>query len=257
MVINIHAGHCPDGGIGSGAVGIVKESTEARKICKATVKWLKEAGHEVHDVTVGDNMAQNGCLKELTSRCNARAAALNISIHLNSFNGSASGVETLAVGYGGIKGQFADAFLDGMTAAGFKSRGKKTTSTLYVLNHTVDPCVLVECFFCDSKTDTDLYAKLGPDAIGKIIAEAVHGATITMGVKAGNTVRVIKDQDKDELKRNPLRIRKKAGGKQVGSLIYGSSVKVLAVETADGVPYGKIGDGMWISVAADAVEVVK
>lgn len=29
---NIHAGHCPDGKGASGAVGILKESTEARKV---------------------------------------------------------------------------------------------------------------------------------------------------------------------------------------------------------------------------------
>ena len=34
MKINVHAGHNPDGKIDCGAVGLIKESTEARKVKK-------------------------------------------------------------------------------------------------------------------------------------------------------------------------------------------------------------------------------
>ena len=34
MRINVHAGHNPDGKIACGSIGIIKESTEARKVVK-------------------------------------------------------------------------------------------------------------------------------------------------------------------------------------------------------------------------------
>ena len=41
---NVHAGHCPDGKGASGAVGLLKESTEARKVKKLVIKKLKQKG---------------------------------------------------------------------------------------------------------------------------------------------------------------------------------------------------------------------
>ena len=32
MVINVHAGHNPDGKVACGAIGIIRESTEARNV---------------------------------------------------------------------------------------------------------------------------------------------------------------------------------------------------------------------------------
>ena len=41
MRINVHAGHNPDGKIACGAIGIIKESTEARKVVKELKKILR------------------------------------------------------------------------------------------------------------------------------------------------------------------------------------------------------------------------
>ena len=48
MVINVHAGHNPDGKIACGAVGLVKESTEARKIKDEVIRFLKDSGCTVY-----------------------------------------------------------------------------------------------------------------------------------------------------------------------------------------------------------------
>ena len=42
MKINVHAGHNPDGKIACGAVGLIKESTEARKVKKKVIKLLRK-----------------------------------------------------------------------------------------------------------------------------------------------------------------------------------------------------------------------
>ena len=46
--INVHAGHNPDGKIGSGAVGLIKESKENRKVLKQVIKYLRVFGFKVY-----------------------------------------------------------------------------------------------------------------------------------------------------------------------------------------------------------------
>ena len=48
---NIHAGHCPQGQGASGAVGILQESVEDRKVKNRVISALKGAGHTVYDCT--------------------------------------------------------------------------------------------------------------------------------------------------------------------------------------------------------------
>jgi N-acetylmuramoyl-L-alanine amidase len=37
MIINVHAGHNPDGKVACGAIGIIRESTEARRVKDAVI----------------------------------------------------------------------------------------------------------------------------------------------------------------------------------------------------------------------------
>ena len=45
MVINVHAGHNPDGKVACGAIGIIRESTEARNVKNEVIRQLKGLGH--------------------------------------------------------------------------------------------------------------------------------------------------------------------------------------------------------------------
>ena len=51
---NIHAGHNPDGKVACGAVGIIKESTQARKVKEYVCNFLREEGHYAYDCTCND-----------------------------------------------------------------------------------------------------------------------------------------------------------------------------------------------------------
>lgn len=44
MRIGVHAGHNPDGKIGCGAIGLIKESTENRNVKNEVIRLLKLAG---------------------------------------------------------------------------------------------------------------------------------------------------------------------------------------------------------------------
>ena len=52
---NVHAGHCPQGKGASGAVGLLQESVEDRKVKNRVISALKNAGHTVYDCTCEEN----------------------------------------------------------------------------------------------------------------------------------------------------------------------------------------------------------
>ena len=71
MKINVHAGHNPDGKIACGAVGLIKESTQARKVKGYVIKYLKAAGHTVYDCTCNNGTSQSDVLNRIGTKCNA------------------------------------------------------------------------------------------------------------------------------------------------------------------------------------------
>ena len=84
MIINVHAGHNPAGKIACGAVGLIDESTENRKVKEEVIQELRELGHTVYDCTVNNGASQADVLKRIVEKCNAHTADLDISIHFNS-----------------------------------------------------------------------------------------------------------------------------------------------------------------------------
>ena len=101
MRINVHAGHNPDGKKACGAVGLMKESTEARNVKNEVIRQLKQLGHTVYDCTCEDGTSQANVLTKIVNACNAHAVDLDVSIHFNSGagdkngNGKTTGVEVL------------------------------------------------------------------------------------------------------------------------------------------------------------------
>lgn len=155
MRFNIHAGHNPDGKIACGAVGIIKESTEARLVKNEVIRLLREVGHTVHDCTVDDGVSQNNVLSKIVQKCNANAVDYDISIHFNAGNGS--GTECYVYPNDDNSKKMGDAICTSIAKLGFKNRGTKENRELYVLRRTNSSAILVECCFVDSSTDTSLY----------------------------------------------------------------------------------------------------
>lgn len=61
----------------------------------------------------------------------------------------------------------------GYGAKGFRNRGIKNGTSLYVIKNTNSPAMLVELFFLDNQIDQTLYKKLGAKAIAQAIADAI------------------------------------------------------------------------------------
>lgn len=177
--INIHAGHNPDGKIACGAVGLIKESTEARLIVKKIKKYLKDSDVMVYDCTCNNGSSQSDILQKIVKKCNAHDVDLDVSIHFNSGrnnlkgDGKIGGVEVLMRSTNGIRGTAGSKICKKMEKLGFTNRGIKETKSLYFLNHTKAPAILIEVCFVDDKDDVILYKKNKEE-----IAEAISNVLV-------------------------------------------------------------------------------
>lgn len=180
MIINVHAGHNPDGKIACGAVGFIKESTEARKVKDEVISQLRALGHTVYDCTVNDGLSKSDILKKIVAKCNGHAADLDVSIHFNSAanladDGKTTGTEVLVYsGYSKARDE-AEAVCKAIAELGFKNRGVKFRPDLYVLRNTSAPAMLVECCFVNDKDDVELY---GPYKMARAIVKGITGMTV-------------------------------------------------------------------------------
>ncbi len=182
MRINIHAGHNPEGKIACGAVGLIKESTEARKVKDKVIAMLKSQGHIVYDCTVDNGKSQNDVLKKIVKKCNAHTVDLDVSIHFNSGandkvgNGKTTGTEVFIYSSTSKAKKYAQNIVNAIVALGFKNRGVKYSTSLYVLKKTQSPALLIECCFVDDKDDVNLY---NADKVAQAIVKGITGATVS------------------------------------------------------------------------------
>ena len=175
MKIAVRGGH---NFLATGCEGLINEVVEDRKVKDSVIKYLKQLGHEVLDVTPG-NMDEDSDLAYGVNKANNWGAELFISIHFNkaynSYNG-AIGTETWVYSKrDNIKQdeEIALRIVNAIAGLGFKNRGVKERIDLYELKSTKMASIIVEVCFVEATEDVALYKRLGPDAIGKAIAEAI------------------------------------------------------------------------------------
>ena len=181
MKMTISAGHTPDGMGSCGAVGYIKESTEARKIVESAKGYLKE--HTVYDCTDKYNHTKSENLRYITNQCNKHSVDIHASVHLNACkkvkaDGKTKGVEVLITGNFDSAKEKAEQICKNISALGFTNRGVKIRKDLYFLNQTKGASLLVECLFVDDEDDYKLYKKVGSEAIGKAIAYGLQGKDV-------------------------------------------------------------------------------
>ena len=175
MKISVRGGHCPKV---AGASALIDELTEDRKVKDSVIKYLKQLNHEVLDVTPPDSTSTSSSdLIYGVNKANNFGADLFISIHFNkcydSYNG-ALGSESCVYS----ENEYGKRIVNALSGLGFKNRGQKVRTGLYELSHTNMTSVIVETCFVEATEDVVLYKKLGSDAIGKTIAEAIANQKI-------------------------------------------------------------------------------
>ena len=244
MKINIHAGHNPDGKIACGAVGLIKESTEARKIKDKVIQYLRKAGHTAYDCTCNDGTSQNDVLKKIITKCNSYTVDLDVSIHFNSGandkkgNDKTTGTEVLVYSEKSKSLDEAKRIVSKLASIGFKNRGVKIRNDLYYLRKTKAPALLIEVCFVDDVDDVALYKK-NIDKIAKTIAEAIVNKKIST-----NTVSSVKYIVTASI----LNIRKGSGTKYaLTGQVYKKGTEVTVTQYNSSKTWGLTSKG-WVSM---------
>lgn len=197
MKINVHAGHnfkVP------GASGIFSETSEDRKVKDLVISKLKALGHTVYDCTDEIATTVRGNLEEIVRKCNAHAVDLDVSIHFNAATGSGHGVEVCVYSMNSKSVPQAKNIATAISELGFTKRhesdgGLIERNGLYVLRHTNSPALLIECCFCDSKTDAALYKA---ETMANAIVKGITGQTTSASTTTSNNTATSTTTTKEE-----------------------------------------------------------
>ena len=168
MIIATRGGHCAKV---IGAVGVVNEYVEMQKLYPEVAAVLRANGHTVIDCN-SNASSQSDDLKYGVDKANAARADIFFSLHMNAFNGSALGTECWTYSSGSAGNLEARRIVKNMASKGFRDRGVKHKG-FYELKYTNMAAIIVETCFCDSKTDTDIFKRLGYKAIARLIANGI------------------------------------------------------------------------------------
>lgn len=150
------------------------------KWCKAFSRQvaaaLKKNGHQVSRIVCPE--------KTFVSSAEERAYKLHlihreaydlvIELHLNAASPAASGAEVL---YKSAAGKNYAASIQSELSTVFRDRGIKQRTDLYMLSQTKPPAVLIETFFCTSKSDYRLAKGIQKRTkLAKLIACGIENA---------------------------------------------------------------------------------
>lgn len=168
MKIGINCGHTTVNP-GTGAVGYINESAETRNVGYKVMEKLKALGHTVVDCTINKASSNNAYLSRAVELANNTTLDVFVSIHFNA--GGGKGVEVYT--YEGRQYADAVAVCKNIEKLGFKNRGVKAGSKLYVIRKTKAKSMLIEVCFVDTKSDCDLYNDVGVDAVAQAIVDGI------------------------------------------------------------------------------------
>ena len=178
--VNISSGHSINC---QGAVDIINEVTEARKVVDRVYEIIKASGkqcYKYHDTS--SSSTQN--LVNIVNWHNGFKDGVDVSIHFNAYAHVDKPMGT-EVCYYSNSSLATTVSKEIATAGGFIDRGAKQRTGLYFLKHTNKPAILIEVCFVDSVADVNLYRAnfericqaIAKSLIGSIVAQAPTTST--------------------------------------------------------------------------------
>ena len=198
MRFNIHSGHGKQDSKSCGAIGLIKESIENRKVKDEVITLLKQEGHTVYDCTVDYPASAEDCVAKQVTNCNKHIVDLDISIHFNSGrkdpngDGSTGGVEVLVYNSTGVKQEYAKRVCESVAKLGYTNRGVKIRTNIGYLSKVKNQCILIECCFVDDADDVKKYNY-------KTMAKAIVEGIINKKLEEDTMYRVICGSYKNKL----------------------------------------------------------
>lgn len=238
MIYNIHGGHnfhVP------GANGCFSETSEDRKVKNLVIEKLRSLGHTVYDCTDEDGTTVNKNLSNIVRKCNSHSVDLDVSIHFNASGCGGHGVEVWC--YNSGTASVASKICNEISILGFKNRGVKYSTQLYVLRNTRSEAILIECCFCDSQTDSNIY---NSEKMAAAIVKGLTGQTIqnnNNGNGGGTNFKVKVSTTDLRIRTNPSL----SGG--IKGYIPRGVYTIVQTKNSDGYEWGKLKSGAgWIAL---------
>ena len=156
MKFGIDIGHnCPPD---TGAVGFKKEDDLTKAVGTKLMEKLSAAGHSVINCTPNTAATVGDSLQKRVGKANTNMVDIFVSIHFNASDRKdkekTMGTEIYAIS--NVSQVIARTVLAEIVKLGFKNRGINN-KPWFVIKNTSMPAILVECCFCDSKADMDLF----------------------------------------------------------------------------------------------------
>ncbi|PMB53135.1 N-acetylmuramoyl-L-alanine amidase [Fischerella thermalis CCMEE 5201] len=154
MKFGIDIGHnCkPD----TGAVSIKKEDDLTKAVGTKLMEKLSAAGHSVINCTPNTARRVDESLQKRVNKANSNNVDIFVSIHFNAASPTDKprGTEVFAIS--NAAKAIAKSVLGEIAKLGFINRGVKDTA-FFVIKNTSMPAILIECCFCDSTADMNLF----------------------------------------------------------------------------------------------------
>lgn len=164
MHIAIAGGHSA---IARGASGYLDEYECDRAFVAQLIDAFDVQGWYVTDCS-NEEPDVSAELREECRIANASGADLFIAVHFNS--GGGTGTEVWHYPYSSAETYAQDVSRELASALGLPNRGAKSTTGLYVLNHTEMPAILIEVCFVDSEADAEAWHSTPwDDLVGAVV----------------------------------------------------------------------------------------
>jgi hypothetical protein len=166
----------------TGAIGILNEEKVVREIGMKMYEILKSWGHGVAVSNATDGSTVTNSLSKRVQQANQFDPDLFISLHCNAHlnerqtTPNPMGCEVLAASNQGE--QYGQKVCQNLSKLGFKNRGVKDGSGIFVIKYTQQVAILIEFFFLDSEFDCALYHEVGPEKIAMAVCSAITGKSI-------------------------------------------------------------------------------
>lgn len=171
MRIGLNAGHTLSGP-GCGTSGVISESQETRRVVARLTDIFKGMGVTVVPCTIDKASSQSAYLQKAVALANQDNLDWFISIHFNNDSAKqGKGVEVYT--YKGRQYQDAIEVCEHIAAQGFKNRGVKDGSGLYVVRKTKAKAMLIEVCFVNDPDASNYKNKF--DQVCNAIAYALAG----------------------------------------------------------------------------------
>lgn len=139
----------------TGCNGVKLEDNLTLEVGTLVKQKLQALGHQVVSCNPKSTKSVRDSLQQRVNIANQAKADLYVSIHFDCYNRQAHGTGTFAVSKVGKK--YAQRVVDEIAKLGFFNRGVKDGGGYFVIRNTAMPAILIECCFCDSKRDMDMY----------------------------------------------------------------------------------------------------